>query len=108
MALTVVVPNVSIQDLTGLYSSAAIKYAKITGDSSYSQIGYSVTPGTFGFVNTIVTVASVQPAVTIYHPWYDPQNKSIHFIIPGNTTLSEVATGTNLSLIALDVAVIGY
>jgi hypothetical protein len=109
MALTVVVPNVSAADLTGQYSSAAIKYAKLTGDTSYPQgAGYAVTPGTFGFTTAIVQIVAVNQATSQYLPWYDPQNKSVRFIIPGNTTLSEVATSTNLSAVSLDCAVIGY
>ena len=107
MALTVVQPGTSIQDLVGAFSGVSIRYARITGDAAYPQTGYPVTPGTFGFGNVIVAVHPVNPAGAQYSTWYDVLNKSIHFIIPGNSTLSEVATGTSLSAISLDVAVYG-
>ena len=108
MGLTVVQPYASSQDMSSPYSALSIRYAKITGDAAYPQTGYPVTPGTFSFSNTIVAVHPVNAAGAQYFTWYDLSNKSIHFIIPGNSTLSEVATGTNLSAVSLDCAIFGY
>ena len=108
MALSVTQPNTSIQDLSSPYSAINIRYALLTGDAAYPQTGYPVTAGTFSFSNVIIAVHPVNAAAAQYYTWYDLSNKSIHFIIPGNSTLSEVATGTNLSAVSLDVAVLGY
>lgn len=110
MALTVVVPATFAPDLAGVYSSAGIKYARITADASYPQgTGYSVTPGTFGFGSTIIAVQVVNTAAGAgYFPWYDAVNKSIRLIIAGNVTLSEVASATNLTGVFLDCAIFGF
>ena len=109
MALTVVVPNTTIFDLSGIYSSAVVKYAKITGDTSYpGGSGYPVTPGTFGFFNSILTVAQINPGAQANYVWYDPSSKGLRVFLVGATTATEVVSGSSLATMSLDVAVYGY
>jgi len=108
VALSVVVPNTWSTDLSGLWSSANIRYAKLTGDSSYfGASGYPVTPGTFGFTSTIVAVVPL-PGATPWTCWYDPQSKGLRIFLVGAVTATEVVSGSSLTNMVLDVAAWGF
>lgn len=109
MALTVVVPNTTPFDLNGQFSPAYWRYAKITGDTSYpGGTGYPVTPGTFGFSNTVLSVTNINPGAQSQYVWYDPSSKGLRILAVGAVTVTEVATATSLATMVLDIAVLGY
>jgi hypothetical protein len=110
MALTVTLTQAA-GNLAGVFSPAVDKYALVTGDASYPAGGYAVSTGTFGFAQVLLGAIPLAFVAGGYYPVYDPIGKTLRvYTFPASTTgaLSEVATGTNLSALSLNIKMVGY
>ncbi len=110
MALTVTMPNyrpTSFGATQGSWaSSASMKSARLQGDASYPNVGYAVTPGTFGFTNTIITIVAA-PGQTPWTCWYDSAAQSVRILLVGAVSATEVVSASSLATMQLEVVAVG-
>ena len=113
MALTVSIPAPVANGVPGVYSAMTAKYALVIGDIAYPQGGYPVTPGTFGFTQTVqsVRVLAQSEIPSGWFPVYDSAFNKLRFLqLPSTPTgpMNEAVTGTNLSSVQVTVQALGW
>ena len=129
MSLTISYPAPTAGGVPGVYSSQNAKCVLLKGDTAYPMGGYPVTPGAFGVLGGVaagvpggvwqqivgIHIYPKDAMPSAYIPVYDQAfslaTPTIRFIqLPSTPTgpANEVASGTNLSSVAITVEVWGF